>query len=843
MTSGENAYLKTSKAQCASFDDALDALSREKNNLIKWKDELLSETDTRCKMIDQIMKEVLHWDEHSIRREVHIDESPEHQYIDYIYKSDNNLFLIEAKKNGVYFNTSVTVKKCKSTGALSKDPTTKKALEQMKKYCKDYNIPVGCICNGYQFIVFLNENMPDNRYDTYVFNDINNIENDIVNFYNIFSPYSNSCNILKELFIYKSDRIRDIPQISKSILDIIYNPNEKISRNPVDSYVRPIIGEFFSELVSEGNIKYLKECYCSDERSTQYEKQLTALLADELPKLETPIQDSYYFGDDFVRKGKEFLKSFGKRSDVMMLVGGVGAGKTTFIHKYFNFDIPEEINKNIIWIYVDFLKVSSEKIDIKEYIITECLKQLREKYSFLKIDEWRTLQEIYRADIIRWQKGSLKPYYENNRKEYEKIIADRLFEKQNNDLVFGEDALRYLSMKQDYKKMICLTIDNADQKSEEFQINSLKAAYDFSMSIKSLVILSMREASYWKLRNSNPFDAYPGYAYHITAPSVSDIISKRINIACRYLKNQKMYLTAPNSLRVEIKINDFFEIVSNSLNENNSALKSGIALLEVLSVNNLRVATGMLGSFLTSGHTNTLEYILTYLNKGNYQIPYHAFVRSISLGDYRIYHSKESLIMNIIQIEEDGFYSHFTKLRIIRYLYNRSHISNAIGKGYVNIKNMYNDFAEVCNNEYNFRTTLSTLLKHRLILTDKEFDDNQCEGEYVKLSPSGYYYLEVLMKEFSYLERLCEDTSIIANDYFLKIEKLTNLIINDTSNNKDKVLKLRLSRIKEFLNYLSAQECDEQQYISNPEMNFIFMLDIIQGFDNSIQETKLKNYL
>lgn len=636
----------STKVQCASYDDALTTLLCEKDNLIKWKNELLSEADTRCKMIDHIMKEVLSWDESNIKREVYIVGSPEQQYIDYIFTSENNSFLIEAKKNGLYFNNSISVKKCKTTGALSKDSSTKKAIEQAKKYCKDNKINVGCICNGYQFIVFLNDNTLDNKCDTFIFNDIENVEVDIINFYNIFSPYTNAEHSLKEILNHNVDRIRDIPQFNRTVLDITYNPHEKISRNPVDSYVRPIIKEFFSDLVSEDNIKYLKECYCNDERATQYEKQLTALLTDELPKLESPVQDSYYFGDDFVRKEKEFVKSFGKSSDVMILVGGVGAGKTTFIHKFLNFDLPENIRQNVIWIYIDFLKVYSEDIDIKEYIIKESLKQIRDKYSFLKIDDWETLHKIYNTDITHLSKGALKPFYESNREEYNRRIGDFLYERQNNELRFGQDVLKYLSMKQDFKKMICITIDNADQKSEVFQSNCLKAAYDFSMTIKSLVILSMREVSYWRLRNSNPFDAYPGYAYHIAAPSVSSIISKRIEVACKYLKNDKMYMTI-NNIRVEIKVKDFFEIISKSLNRNNTALNSGITLVESLSVNNLRFATEMLGTFLTSGHTNTAEYIYTYLNSGNYEIPYHAFARSIALGDYKIYHSNESLIISV----------------------------------------------------------------------------------------------------------------------------------------------------------------------------------------------------
>ncbi len=821
-----------------SPDDTLKNLESIKSTLDEYKKCHLSETDTRCKMIDYIFKNVLFWKETNITREESYYDIDNEKvlYIDYIFESNKNKFLVEAKNSNNYFNTPTSTKKLKRTGVLYRDVNTRNALMQAYDYCKKKNIDVGCICNGYQIIVFIISNK-EYRYDTYVFNSVDSMMENINDFVNIFSPYSNSFEELNRIFENSNDKIRDIPQFGKTINQEVYNSDERINRNPVDMHIRPIISKFFTDLVSEDTIKYLDECYCNDDRLSQYEKQITSLLEDDIPKLGIPVQDSKYFDEDFLSKQKGHVFGYGKTSDVMMILGGVGVGKTTFIHRYFNYILPENIRKNIVWVYIDFTKLSDENINIKEYILKDALKQIREKYKFLKVDEWETLQEIYKPDIIRLKNGALKPMYQKNRENFDIEISKFLNEKSKNEVQFSEDILKYISMKQSYKKVVCLTIDNADQKTENFQIQNLKAAFEFSKEIKSLVLLSLREESYWKLRNMNPFDAYHGYAYHISAPSVSKIIGKRIDVACKYYKGKTINLLTPNNMNCTIKVNEFLKILRDSLYGKNDSIN--ILLFEALSVNNLRYATEMLGTFLISGHTNTLEYIQTYLNRGDYNIPFHAFVRSIALGDHRYYHTDKSLIANLFKIDEDGFYSHFTKLRLLYYLKDRSSFDSIVGKGFNKVSDIYKNFKGICLNEELFRNIITSMLKFRLIQADNGYSITGKEVEFIKITSAGYYYIDVLLNDFSYLERLCEDTLILSKQYFDKLIIQTNSIIElyaKNFQNKESIIKKRLDRVGVFLEYLKTEERGELEYIENENVRYYFIDRLIESFKVQTKE-------
>ncbi len=809
----------------------LEKLKDKREMLLEYQEKLLSETDTRCKIVDFLFKDILSYDEGNICREEHYRKEINNYYIDYIFETDSNKFLVEAKKSGRYFNIPIKTKKGKMSGVLSSDKSTKEALEQAYKYCLDKNINVGCISNGLQIIVFLC-NSVDKKYNSYVFNGIDDIINDFVNFYNIFSPYSNGEFILNKILKNDNNDIRSFPQIQKKVSNILYNFDQKINRNPIDVFIQPMLDTFFSDLVSNNNIKYLDECYCTQDNIDKYNRQLRNIFADRIPHVNIPVQDSGYFQKDFEsRKNKLEKDPLITKQEVMLVIGGVGSGKTTFLYRFFHYILPKESKEDLIWIHIDFIKESREDIDVKNYVYNECLKQLREKYQHLNFDDYEVLKMIYKDEIDRLKNGALKPLFQNDRNKFEEKISELLYEKIKNEYQFAEDILKFYSTDPLYYRNICITLDNADQKSEEFQIKCITAAYDISNKINSLVVLSMRESSYWKLRNVKPLDAYRGNAYHISTPSISTALGKRIDVASKHLSKEVMELEQ-NGGRYKIEMKKFLEILRQSIFMPSKSIpgsRSVAELFDHMAANNFRFAMEMLETFLTSGHTNTEEYIKMYLTNGQYIIPYHAFVRSISLGDFKYYHSDKSLFINIMEIDNDGFYSHFTKLRVLKYLSERITVSSLAGAGFLEIEATFNDFKYIFNNIDSFKQTLNILLSKRLIATENGYIDNCYNSKYIKISSAGYYYLNYLINEFSYLERLCEDTSVSSNEYFKALEEITLKIENMSKSNNQ--MKLRVERVNIFLEYLKQEEQKEKEYVENSPINYSFMYDIISSFN------------
>src|SRR5665647_2171640 len=108
--------------------------------------ENLSETDTRCKYLDWIFKDVLGWREEQIEREGYVKPG----FFDYEFSTSQYRFVVEAKKLTVKFSLP-------NRGNSAKLKTLYKGnseiIDQIRDYISMRNLAYGILSNGKQFIV------------------------------------------------------------------------------------------------------------------------------------------------------------------------------------------------------------------------------------------------------------------------------------------------------------------------------------------------------------------------------------------------------------------------------------------------------------------------------------------------------------------------------------------------------------------------------------------------------------------------------------------------------------------------------------------------------------------
>lgn len=122
----------------------------------------------------------------------------------------------------------------------------------------------------------------------------------------------------------------------------------------------------------------------------------------------------------------------------------------------------------------------------------------------------------------------------------------------------------------------------------------------------------------------------------------------------------------------------------------------------------------MFSAFLLSGHTNTDEYIATFIKQNSYEVPFHHLFRSIAHENRRYYDSSKSYIENLFSLDEDGFYSHFQRIRLLRYLRTIRNVESAPGRGFVEVSQLFELFRALISDEEGLRRVLDSLLQHRL---------------------------------------------------------------------------------------------------------------------------------
>ncbi len=645
--------------------------------LEQWQAERLTEADTRVKIIDVLLKDVLGWDEGAIRRETRSAGADDDGYIDYTLVSECNRFLVEAKRSGVYFNMPVGGRmKARSDGVIARSRDLSRAIEQVRSYCLQQVMPVGIVSNGLQLAAVLVHKQPVGTYDVLLFSGLEAIDQQFILFWNILSPWTNAQRELEAALA--TQVLRDPPQFQRRVLDDITRRDESISRNPIDAHLRPHIQRYFSDMTEAGKEAVLRECFCDTPRQQQYEKQLGVFLAASPAAVDRPIER--------VETQRRYAGKFGERyqeavqagSAVFLLVGGVGAGKTTFIHRFFRFILDESTQARTIWLYVDFTRTPSEEHDAEAFATSELLRELREKFGTeLGLEEFGTLQRVYESEIAGCGRALGRPFtsmiVSSTRRKWGSSSRSACGTTMR---IWQHSCVTSVS-----GTPVCLILDNADQLGSEFQREAILVAFRKARVYGTVVLLSLREETYWRHRTLEPLDAYQSAVYYITPPTLEELLSKRLQMLRREHGDEIMELPSSAGLRVSgIKLAEFMGIVVDSLLGED---RTNLTTLEALAAQNMRRALDMFGTFLSSGHTNTDEYIRTYIEHGSYLIPNHALIRSLALGDRRYYDSQRSHVANLYSLSDDGFYSHFNKLRVLQYLQERVHADSPVGQGFV----------------------------------------------------------------------------------------------------------------------------------------------------------------
>jgi len=486
-------------------DHALNGLHGNAKELEAWQGERLTEADTRAKIIDILFKDVLGWTEGAIRREERCFGEDKGGYIDYTFASDANRFIVEAKKAGEYFEMPSGIQlRARSAGVLTRSPSLIRAISQVREYCLATNVPVGVVSNGLQLAVVRARAGSQHDYDVLLFDGIRALDAHFVLFWNLLSPLGCCEAELRKALDHESP-VRLPPQFSRRILDDLPRRDEAISRNPIDAQLRPHIQRYFSDMTGAGKDAVLRECFCDTPRQRQYEKQLRVFIEEsavQVDKPVIPVVTTRRSAGTFERNHRAAVAA---GPTVFLLVGGVGVGKTTFIHRFYRFILDEAAREKTVWLYVDFTRVASQTQDAAQFVVGELLRELRQKYP--SVERFDSLQLVYESEIARMREGPWHPLYKDHRAEYERKVSQLLEEQMREEEAHVGALLRHLAKK---GCGVCLVFDNADQLSTDFQKQVILLAFQKAKVYESVVMLALRDETYWRQRTLGPLD--PDYA-------------------------------------------------------------------------------------------------------------------------------------------------------------------------------------------------------------------------------------------------------------------------------------------------------------------------------------------
>src|ERR1700733_637601 len=744
-----------------------------------------TEADTRANILDRIIHEVLGWPREAVKREVFAKPG----FLDYELSRGKPVIVVEAKASGVSFTIphkkKDTPQKLKISGTLSTDKEIWDALEQANNYWAQRGILFAVATNGFSFIIFrgVADGTPWRSGDAIIFQSPKVVQAHFTRFWNLLSFDAVNDGKLEEAFRNAAAEMQPSFRPIHSITDA----DAVYARNIINVALRPYVDKFFGDITKQDAIDVFEHCYVYSKPLQIIDTELGLAIRDFVPTFPTArptevISTESKPGGSFGHDVTSTLAT-GSLGSVILLVGGIGAGKTTFLHRFFTVVEPglADPKSGAVLITLDFLGALDRIDDLDAFLWERVAAELKKRIP--AVNDRRILEEIF-ADSL----NIIKSVYVNA--DNEQRINDVLRGKVSDNKAFSQAVLGYCRM---LKKLPIVVFDNVDQLGNNLQTHIFTLAEYFARHLGCLSILVVREETFSTAQMQRQLTAYTIRSYHLASPSFRDMIKLRIEFATNKAANEPQ-----GNLQLEDFDDDavlqFFHLLRKSVFERNISI---LKFLEAISFGNMRFALEMFNNFITSGATDMRKILKIYNTYKHYTVPYHEFAKSVILGDYRFYKEERSSILNVFDTTATRNASHFTTLRILNFL-----VANAdteqIGEGYVELNKVISAFVDLFDNEDDcLKTTLKlTQLRRQLVELDTRRVDSLAGAFTIRITSAGRYYLKYLCHSFAYQDLVWQDTPFTKRTISASLAKLIY----------SKDFEDRFRRVEIFLDYLRGHE-------------------------------------
>jgi len=769
-------------------------------NLVMWADQNTdkrsrNEATTRLHLIDRLFFECLDWQHEDCIAEERVNG----KYIDYSFRCPECLLVVEAKKEGVYFELPIGKSRQKQDIKFFLDnfPKVYKAIEQATRYCQSHGTPYGAVCNGHQLIIFVasrTDGRPPLDGKVLVFDSLPNLHQ---NFLLVWQCLSKSGIMSRRPSIELQD-ISIAPVPDKLSRTIAGYPGFK-RRNDLQTDLQ-ILGELFLEDIASLGMngdeqEFLKECYCESGALSQYATISKNLLRARYSSIFQDQTEGPSLVPVKTKKGLSTYftaKSLGRRP--ILLIGDIGVGKTMFIRHLYQVHEPE-VFANALVFYIDFGHKPTLEKDLRTFIETEIVAQLLEKHN-IDIEERNFVHGVLHRAIESFGKGIYCDIKETNPAEFRQKQVEFIAEKLRDRDSYLRSCLNHIE--KGHKKQIVIFLDNVDQRSYEFQDQAFLIAESIAENWPGTVFISIRPETFYRSKISGTISAYHPRAFTIAPPRVDEVVNKRLIYGLELLGRGQFVLSRDIRLESE-KLGDYIRVLIHSFSNNLHLIR----FLDNMVGGNIRLALAFVGMFIGSGHVDTGKILDIFAAQGSYLVPLHEFVRAVIYGDHEHYSPATSDIMNLFDISTPDGREHYLSPILLSQLDRWAQHSTT--DGFVPVSDIYAYAQGVGFNPYQIDWAIRRLLRYNLIeLPTKEREpERPVPTSHYRITTTGSYYVRILIRQFTYVDAMVVDIPVVDEDQRDKIADVD--AITD-----------RLARAELFCDYLDTQ----WQFLPDQELSF-----------------------
>jgi predicted kinase len=795
------------------FEEAINRMRALVNSHFTKQLQGANEAKTRLLIIDEVLN-LLGWTKTEFEPE---QATPVGTYTDYRLTLEGQpRLIVEAKRVGVIAPLPKAIQRPEYANSFlftNYGPEMTALLQQCQGYCVQCGVPYALATTGEVWIILIGFKfgVEWGKLKSVVFHSLEDVLHRFGEFYGLVSRAAIKTNSLEEKF---GSMVLIKPSVALRPREHA-NPPTDVEQPPERQLIRAFFDQFMGDITHPDQASLLEHCYVDDPALNEFSRELQRILQYDaaLDEIEATIDQ---MDADTLERELE-LQSFSGNPKTILLVGNVGAGKSTFVHRFIQ---KETRPKRYVCTVIDLINKATietvrdraEEQRLAELVLNKLAEEFEEQLDPFQPE---VLRACFEVDVARFRKQR-RQQYEQDPERYRLLEEEHIFELSQDHY---KHLVRYIiyARKKGYK--VWITLDNVDRGSDAYQQFVYSFAHQLAADAGCVTLITLRQDTFLEAQGAGFLDVRSSdIVFRIKAPEFRRVVSKRRKYVDWIIEHNEV----PRPFRGHISL---LRLLSWHLNRLVLDEQDAIRLfITFFCLNNIRDGLAMLRDYYTCYHATIHEVYQQHKdqievgmsNAFDYKREFSRFLQALMLGDSWTYESDRSELFNVFSVDPSEKISHFLLLRILAYLgLDRNASSSKVAIKY---DKLCSDFLFLGYPRHHINNAIRKLLGAGLIaspnlpassVTEAKVEIPDVPPQSVALSARGHYYLHKLVSHPYYQMRAGEDTvwyeEELAQLYLLCLQEANRA---QTPYDCDDALQATEAR-EIFLKYLRRSLLDE----------------------------------
>lgn len=715
---------------------------------------VITETDTRMKVIDRIFVEVLGWPHLELMTETHNEAG----YADYSLLSRGLCKgVVEAKRDGRSLGCESRAggRAYQLDGPVFRDSNAQEGIRQAIAYCAEQGAELACVTNGREWIIFranrLGDGVPVRRGQAFVFPNLGEVETNFRRFYQLLARDS----VLSRGYMPEFQEAEGLPMRMSVFNKPVRGAGSlrALPQSALAADMEKVMSTFFRRLTGDDDPNLIQACFVESDDSRNAERQLTRIaesMTNRIRDLETGT------GSQLVELIQRTAET--RRHEFVVIVGQKGSGKSTFIARFFDLVLPAELSRQCTVLRLDLADNPGETATLVRWLDRGLLGEV-ERVLFQGAPTYAELKGAFYDEYTRLKKGAWQQLYESDRGAFLQRFGEHV------EAMRTERPHEYLeglvrSVVSNRRHVPVLVFDNTDHFDIDFQQRVYQYAQSLYEKTFCLVILPITDRTSWQLTKHGAIQSFEHESFFLPTPGTQQILRKRVEFLESRIEEEEEDRTRYFTERgISLSVRDL-RAFTNALQKLFLQSATTADWIGALANFEIRRALNIANHFIVSPHLKVEDLVGAYLANTSVNVRDHLVERALIRGKYDIYpQGMHDAVQNVYALETSKETTPLLGVRLMQALADVPRIDRE--GAFVNVDNLVAMATTMSIDERATRVWLDKLLKTGLILNYDPTILDIDSATRLELSPAGNLHLQWARASFEYIVAMSATTSLL----------------------------------------------------------------------------------